>query len=57
MFFRLYVILKGRVSIYVVQDKENDQEIRQHVEKVLAKAKLDKLLDRTQLGQHVWTSS
>lgn len=57
MFFRLYVILKGRVSIYVVQDKENDQEIRQHVEKVLSKAKLDKLLDRTQLGQHVWTSS
>ncbi|XP_076096852.1 uncharacterized protein LOC143067454 [Mytilus galloprovincialis] len=54
---RLYVILKGRVSIYVVQDKENDQEIRQHVEKVLAKAKLDKLLDRTQLGQHVWTSN
>ncbi|CAC5415180.1 unnamed protein product [Mytilus coruscus] len=54
---RLYVILKGRVSIYVVQDKENDQEIRQHVEKVLAKAKIDKSLDRTHLGQHVWTSN
>lgn len=50
---RLYVILKGSVSIYVVQDKENEQEIRQHVEKVLSKPKLDK----TQLGQHVWTSS
>lgn len=57
LYFRLYIILKGKVSIYVVQDKENDQEIRQHVEKVMAKQKLEKKLDRTQLGQHVWTSS
>lgn len=57
LYFRLYIILKGKVSIYVVQDKENDQEIRQHVEKVMAKQKLEKKLDRAQLGQHVWTSS
>lgn len=54
---RLYIILKGKVSIYVVQDKENDQEIRQHVEKILARQKIEKKLDRTQLGQHVWTSN
>ncbi|OWF40518.1 uncharacterized protein LOC110463646 [Mizuhopecten yessoensis] len=49
---RLYIILKGKVSIYVYHDKENEQEIRQHVERVCSKVKLE----RSALGQHVWTS-
>ncbi|XP_033760941.1 uncharacterized protein LOC117342790 [Pecten maximus] len=49
---RLYIILKGKLSIYVYHDKENEQEVRQHVEKVCSRGKLE----RSALGQHVWTS-
>ncbi|XP_048746285.2 uncharacterized protein LOC125658890 isoform X3 [Ostrea edulis] len=49
---RLYIILRGKMSIHVLQDKENDQEIRQAIEKAVSKGKLD----RAALGQHVWTS-
>lgn len=40
------------MSIYVLQDKENEQEVKQLIEKAVAKGKLD----RAALGQHVWTS-
>lgn len=50
--FRLYIILRGKMSIYVLQDKENEQEVKQLIEKAVAKGKLD----RAALGQHVWTS-
>ncbi|XP_061171730.1 uncharacterized protein LOC133181212 isoform X2 [Saccostrea echinata] len=49
---RLYIILRGKMSIYVLQDKENDQEVKQIIEKAVAKGKLE----RSALGQHVWTS-
>lgn len=49
---RLYIILRGKMSIYVLQDKENEQEVKQLIEKAVAKGKLD----RAALGQHVWTS-
>lgn len=40
------------MSIYVLQDKENEQEVKLLIEKAIAKGKLD----RAALGQHVWTS-
>ena len=40
------------MSIYVIQDKENSQEILQNVERACNKA----ILDRVDLGQKVWTS-
>ncbi|XP_022341927.1 uncharacterized protein LOC111135827 isoform X2 [Crassostrea virginica] len=49
---RLYIILRGKMSIYVLQDKENEQEVKLLIEKAIAKGKLD----RAALGQHVWTS-
>lgn len=49
---RLFIILKGQVSIYVIQDKENSHEILQNVERACSKA----ILDRVDLGQKVWTS-
>ena len=52
MQFRLFIILKGQVSIHVIQDKDNSQEILQTVENICAKQHLD----RSALGQRVWTS-
>lgn len=49
---RLFIILKGQVSIHVIQDKENSQEILQNVERICSKS----ILDRNDLGQKVWTS-
>lgn len=50
--YRLYIILKGQVSIYVIHDnKDNPQEVLQHVENVCNQ----KELDRSDLGQYVWS--
>lgn len=40
------------MDIYVYNEKDNEQDILQHVERACTKMKLD----RSQLGQHVWTS-
>ena len=44
--------MKGQVSIHVIQDKDNSQEILQTVENICAKQHLD----RSAIGQRVWTS-
>ncbi|XP_041352079.1 uncharacterized protein LOC121370722 [Gigantopelta aegis] len=49
---KLYVCLKGKVSIYVIHDKDNESDVIQQVESAYAKKKLDRAL----LGQYVWTS-
>ncbi|KAK3596919.1 hypothetical protein CHS0354_031697 [Potamilus streckersoni] len=48
---RLYIILKGSLSVYVQQDKENTHEILQQIERACAKDPLDRVM----LGQKVWT--
>lgn len=47
---KLYIILKGAVSIYVIQDKDTPQDVLQEVEKACSRPDLD----RAQLGQYVW---
>lgn len=49
----LYIVLKGSCSIYVVQDKDTDREIKDQVGLAVSR----KGLDRSFLGQHVFTSS
>ncbi|XP_046564428.1 uncharacterized protein LOC124273258 [Haliotis rubra] len=49
---KLYIVLRGKVSIYVIHDKENENDVVDQVQSACSKKKLDRSL----LGQHVWTS-
>ena len=50
---RLYIILKGQVSIYVIQDhKDTPRDVLAQVEAVCSKPDFE----REQLGQFVWSA-
>ncbi|KAL5004010.1 hypothetical protein ScPMuIL_017466 [Solemya velum] len=46
----LYIILKGQVSIHVIQEKENEKDIKAQIDRACGRVELDRDL----LGQHVW---